>query len=103
MSVGPVAVAIIGAGGALLGGGLTPGSNIWLESARAKRGLALDHRRAELELRRAARLVADELAHSVAVIATAESEGHWDETNRKEPKIQPLGGAPTGSGRPPAG
>ncbi len=86
MSVGPVAVAVIGAGGALLGGGLTAGSNIWLESARAKRGLALDHRRAELELRRAARLVADELTHSVAVIAMAESDGHWDEANRKELK-----------------
>jgi hypothetical protein len=40
----------------------------------------------ELELRRAARLVADELTHSVAVIAMAESEGRWDEANRKELK-----------------
>jgi hypothetical protein len=86
MSIGPAAAAVIGAGGALLGGVLAAGSNIWLESARAKRGLDLDNRRAEMELRRAARLVADELTHSVAVIAMAEGEGHWDEASRKELK-----------------
>src|SRR5579875_2206679 len=42
MSVGPVLAAAIGAGGAVIGGAMTAGPNIWLESARAKRAAVIE-------------------------------------------------------------
>lgn len=86
MSVGPALAAAIGAGGALIGGGITAASNVWLEGNRAKRGAEADRERAEREVRRAARLVFDELRHSMAVLEQAEKDDEWGDADRKELK-----------------
>jgi hypothetical protein len=88
MSVGPVLAAAIGAGGAVIGGGMAAGSNIWLESARAKRAAVIERHQHQRELRRAARLVVEELAHSAATILQAEEDRQWGEAERKELKYQ---------------
>jgi hypothetical protein len=83
--------------GAFVGGSLTAGSNIWLERVRGRRALALEERtserkraeseqRDEREQRRAARLVFDELRHSIAVIEQAEADDEWGDADRKELK-----------------
>lgn len=51
MSVGPIAAALIGAGGALVGGGITAGSNLAVERTRAKRAAEAQERSDQRELR----------------------------------------------------
>jgi hypothetical protein len=83
-----VSAALAGLLGAIIGGGLTAGSNIGLEFLRHRRSLQADGKRDAGELRRAARLVADELAHSVSVIGMAAKEGAWDTADTTELKYQ---------------
>jgi hypothetical protein len=59
--IGPVAGALIGAGGALLGGGLASGTQVLLEWRRAKRQTKAEQRLRHVEWRQAARLILEEL------------------------------------------
>lgn len=68
MSVGPVAAALIGAGGAIVGGGLAAGSTIFGEASRERRAAAREREASQRTTRRAVRLVADELFRSRQIL-----------------------------------
>lgn len=76
-SVSAVTAALIGAGGAVVGGVLTAGSNIALEGKRHKRD-KLDREALERrEVRRAARLVKAELDRCETALTTAKAADAW--------------------------
>ena len=77
-SVTPLAAALIGAGGAVLGGFLTTSGQLLIERGRAKRERRAEADRAKRELRLAARLVMEELAESMVLIQkSARSRRYW--------------------------
>lgn len=71
--VGPVEAALIGACGALIGGLLTSSANVFTDWRRARRDREAERRRTERDLRRSARLVAEELA-DIALLLTSASD-----------------------------
>lgn len=74
-TVGPVAAALIGAGGAIAGGVSIGVSNFAVESVRHRRIRADERAREELEVRRAARLVYAELDQNLVTLSVANSAG----------------------------
>jgi hypothetical protein len=72
--------------GAIIGGGLTAGSNLGLEFLRHRRTLTADSKNDARELRRGARLIRSELAHSAATIERAAKVGTWEPADLKELK-----------------
>lgn len=77
-TVGPIGAALIGAGGAIVGGSLTAGSNVLIENMRRRHARQDDAEHDERELRLAARLVFDEIAHCAAVLQMAAyGPGYW--------------------------
>ncbi len=77
-SVTPLAAALIGAGGAVLGGMLTTSGQLLIERGRSERDRQADERRHAREVRLAVRLVIEELAESLALIeGAATSRRYW--------------------------
>jgi len=73
----PLAAALIGAGGVIIGGFLTTLSNVWIDARRAGREEAAATENSQRELRLAVRLVIEELADSEGLIRDAASSGHY--------------------------
>jgi hypothetical protein len=78
--VGPVTAALIGAGGAVVGGLLTSLSNLGLEARRAKRDRETASERERREMRIAARLVREELDNARELVADAIESGAYRTT-----------------------
>jgi hypothetical protein len=79
MSVGPITAALIGAGGAIVGGGITSASNVALERGRAKRANDDAATARTREIRRVARLVISELDLVRAHLAAALEAETWQD------------------------
>jgi hypothetical protein len=77
-SVTPLAAALIGAGGAVIGGVLTTSGQLLIERGRAIREHSATRERQARELRLAVRLVMEELAESTSLIEdAAKTRRYW--------------------------
>jgi hypothetical protein len=83
-SVGADTAALIGAIGAVIGGVLTAGSNVLLEGSKARHGARSEARKGDREVRRAVRLVLDELVMCLALLAA------YKETSESWPPEYPV-------------
>jgi hypothetical protein len=73
----PLAAALIGAGGVIIGGSLTTLSNVWLDGRRAEREALAARESDRRDLRLAVRLVIEELADSEQLVREAASAGQY--------------------------
>jgi hypothetical protein len=82
-TVGPIAVSLVGAGGAIIGGAIASASNLLIETQRNKRAARQQETIDSQDLRVAARLVSDELDKcSIALQAAKETSG-WRGSPKK--------------------
>jgi hypothetical protein len=85
-TVGPYGVAIISAVAAVIGGALAAGSNLLATSFSRRHQDEAEQRRAESELRQAARLILEELAEvEQAIQSTAKTQLTWRSGERQLP------------------
>jgi hypothetical protein len=84
-AIGPVGAALIGAGGAVIGGCLTSGSNLLIERSRAKRDETANAAREDADLREAGRLVLEELAEVDGALQQAVRTGFTWPADRQLP------------------
>ncbi|WP_157592502.1 hypothetical protein [Solirubrobacter soli] len=81
-TVTPIQAALIGACGAIIGGLLTVTANLLLDSRKASRERATERRGTEREVRRASRLVADDLVDAAQALGAAINAEHYPPDNR---------------------
>jgi hypothetical protein len=82
-TIGPIAVSLVGAGGAIIGGAIASVSNLFIETQRHKLAAGQQEAIDSQELRVAARLVSDELGKcAIALQAVKETSG-WKSSPKK--------------------
>jgi len=86
-AVNPYWVAVIGLGGAVIGGFITAGSNLLIESTRRRHQHEDEDKRAEHEQRRAVRIVLAELEEIDYAIREVVESGVWGPAEKQLPAI----------------
>jgi hypothetical protein len=81
--IGAIAAALIGAGGAVIGGTLTSGAQIWAERRQATQARQAQERQRTVEWRQAARLILEELADDELLIRQAVAARRFWERGRQ--------------------
>jgi hypothetical protein len=86
-AVNPYWIALIGLGGAVVGGVITAGSNLLIESSRRSHQHEDERKRAQHELRRAVRIVLAELEEIDNTIRGVVRSGIWGPAEKQLPAI----------------
>jgi hypothetical protein len=82
-TIGPIAVSLVGAGGAIIGGTIASASNMLVESQRHKRANSRQEVNESQDRRVAARLVRGELVTCCSVLRTAKGDADWKASPQK--------------------